>query len=231
MIPNRREKRAGKGLMGRILPFALCLVLLLAAFCPAGAAAEEETRTASLKVHLAYNDNGKETPIPGGKFEIYQVYAFDEAMNYVLCSDFSKVKAPAFDELKTAADQADAVKKFVSAANKAKPFATAETDRNGDAVFQIDEAHFGVYLVIETGRSGEAKKYNTATTVLVQVPEITEAGFGFETTLLPKVTPVGNQGIPKTGDENDLGLWAACAFLSGAALCLALIGLRRRRVR
>ena len=231
-MKNRKSKTRATNvrLIGAVL---LVLTVLLITTWPITGAAEGETAgssdTATLKVHLVYSDIKGDKPVAGATFAIYSVYEFDSEMHYTLTSDFASVDVPAFDELTVAAQQEEAAKKFASAAKNATPLAKQETDKEGEAVFSgIDTEHFGVYLVIETDRTGDAVKYTIAEPMLVQVPKVTEEeGFEYEVTVLPKISLIPN--TPSTGDESNLLLWIGCACLGVAGIVVIILCGKGRR--
>ncbi|MBQ8935019.1 MAG: hypothetical protein IJ049_01260, partial [Oscillospiraceae bacterium] len=171
---NNRIRRFAASLL-------VCVMALLLAstewVLPAGAT---ET-TAKLTVHLAYVDDDTQTPISGAVFQIYQVGAFDETGRYVRTEAFADVNVTDFASLTTASALSDASEQFAAAAKNIEPDAVRQTDETGNAVFgDISEEQFGIYLVIQSGKTGDAEKYTTAEPFLIQVTEVTESGFGYD---------------------------------------------------
>lgn len=225
----RRKQMAGRAARSTL---SLALILLLAVcFWTQPACAQEAPsgKPASLTVHFAYADKGTETPIEGAQFQIFQVGVFDETVHYVKADRFAGVSVPDFEELKTAAQLQDAAKRFAEAAKKQEADGVKQTDAKGDAVFSgIDEKGYGIYLVVQSGRSGKAEGYTVAEPFLINVPESVEEEYRYDVTASPKTTVERLSSSPRTGDGKAPALWAA--VLCAAALTeAALIALRKKK--
>lgn len=125
------------------------------------------------------SDDGGRTGFQGAEFSIYK--AADLAVKnggavYTLTSPYKDLAVynkddggveHTFDGL--SADESNTLAKKL--ADRAKnPIASAVTNADGNASFQIKED--GMYLVVETGKSGDATEYETVDPFLVSVPEI-----------------------------------------------------------
>ena len=242
---NNRIRRFAASLLVCVIALLLASTQLV---LPIGAA---ET-TAKLTVHLAYVDDDTQTPISGAVFQIYQVGAFDEAGHYVRTEAFADANVADFASLTTASALSDAAEQFAAAAKNIEPDAAQKTDETGNAVFgDISAEQFGIYLVIQSGKTGDAAKYTTAAPFLIQVPEVTESGFGYDVIAAPKLvietppdtppetppktppettpkTPTTPPPRVKTGDSTNIVLWVTVLCVCTVAVVVFVIFSRKR---
>lgn len=146
-------------------------------------------------------------PIDGAEFSLYLVQDLTSSGTYESTSDYSSANVKPYNQLKTAAEITRAASRFAEVAKDKSPAYTAQTtDSNGITEFSgIDSDHFGLYLVVETGKSGTAENYTTCAPFLVMVPYYDSENLGWEYDVLAEPKPV-KPSNPNNGNPND-GLW------------------------
>lgn len=214
---------------------AVLTALCLAAF-PVHAAVNNvpplSGQKASLELRFIFNDNKTRKAIPGAAFTLYRVADLSVSGNAAVFTPVAPFKAHSVDyDHLSASGSEDAAAAFAKLAGKAAPAAKATTDANGTARFSA--LPYGMYLVVQTGASGQAAAYEKVDPFLAMVPEGIDQGNGHsewdyysvvypKTTIKAKTTP-GTSGKTKTtrvktGDTTSLFELVGAALIASAAL-------------
>ena len=205
----------------------------------------------ALTIYFAYpsaDGKGDPTAIPGAELTVYKVAELT-ATGYAVTQELAYTGVEITNDMQ-AAQWETAAKTFAEAAQSGKlpAYAAAQTTgADGLAEYDVPADDYGIFLVVQTGATGEAAEYNTMKPFLVQVPEPVSAENGeFEwntqVRVLPKpeekkpapeeptpaqpVKPGESAPSPKTGDNSKLTLWCA---LAAAALCVIVTVFARNR--
>jgi hypothetical protein len=216
---------------------AVLTALCLAAF-PVHAAINNvpplSGQKASLELRFIFNDNKTRKAIPGAAFTLYRVADLSVSGNAAVFTPVAPFKAHSVDyDHLSASGSEDAAAAFAKLAGKAAPAAKATTDANGTARFSA--LPYGMYLVVQTGASGQAAAYEKVDPFLAMVPEGVDQGNGHsewdyysvvypKTTVKAKPTPT-TPGQPKshrvkTGDTTALFELIGAALIASAVLIL-----------
>ena len=167
-------------------------VFLLAAFMLNPIAAEAADNSGALNVDseavltLTLQENGN--AVQGAEFSIYRVEKLDDAGNYssvvpgisgsLISADMSSFDmSSAADTYRTAVDQ-----------NQIAASQTATTGTDGTCTFTpFSSDQFGVYLVVETGKTGTAEQYSTTEPFLITLPKWENGGWKYQVDASPKI--------------------------------------------
>ena len=243
-----------KKLKNRI-PFVLSLIMIMIAMGMQFAFAEvmpdliEDNGT--LRVKVQYTDEDKVTDITGTELAIYKVADLtvkNGDPRYHLTEDFSSVDVD-FNGM-TAADAIKAAELFNSVVTEKGLEGKKAVSQNGIADF--GEVSHGMYLVVQTGATGDATGYIRINPYLVMAPQpLTDIGenmWEYEVESIPKMV-MGVYEPPKeekkeevrgkyedekvksakTGDETNLYVWVALIPLALSAMII--VGMNRKRNR
>lgn len=214
---------------------AVLTALCLAAF-PVHAAVNNvpplSGQKASLELRFIFNDNKTRKAIPGAAFTLYRVADLSVSGNAAVFTPLAPFQAHQVDyDHLSASGSEDAAAAFAKLAGKAAPAAKATTDANGTARFSA--LPYGMYLVVQTGASGQAVAYEKVDPFLAMVPEGIDQGDGhsewdYYAVVYPKTTVKAktNPGAPgktktsrvKTGDTTSLFELVGAALIASAAL-------------
>jgi hypothetical protein len=216
---------------------AVLTALCLAAF-PVHAAVNNvpplSGQKASLELRFIFNDNKTRKAISGAAFTLYRVADLSVSGNTAVFAPLAPFKAHSVDyDHLSASGSEDAAAAFAKLTAKASPAAKAVTDQNGTARFT--SLPYGMYLVVQTGASGQAAAYEKVNPFLAMAPEAMDQGDGHsqwdyyavvypKTTVKAKTTP-GTPGKPKTsrvktGDTTSLFELVGAALIASAVLIL-----------
>ncbi|MCH4071975.1 pilin N-terminal domain-containing protein [Pseudoramibacter sp.] len=213
---------------------AVLTALCLAAF-PVHAAVNNvpplNGQKASLELRFIFNDNKTRKAISGAEFTLYRAADLSVSGNTAVFTPLAPFKAHQVDyDHLSASGSEDAAAAFAKLTAKASPAAKAVTDQNGTARFSA--LPYGMYLVVQTGASGQAAAYEKVEPFLAMAPEAMDQGDGHsqwdyyavvypKTTVKAKTTP----GKPKasrvkTGDTTALFELIGAALIASAVLIL-----------
>lgn len=214
---------------------AVLTALCLAAF-PVHAAVNNvpplSGQKASLELRFIFNDNKTQKAIFGAEFTLYRVADLSVSGNAAVFTPLAPFQAHPVDYNHLSASASEnAAAAFAKRTAKANPAAKATTDSNGTARFSA--LPYGMYLVVQTGASGQAAAYEKVDPFLAMVPEGIDQGNGHsewdyysvvypKTTVKAKPTPT-TPGQPKshrvkTGDPSTLFELVGAALIASAAL-------------
>lgn len=206
----------------------LCAVLSLAWGGRAFAAQD-----ATLTLQMAYASGESSTPIGGVTATAYRVADLDEAVNnYTLLDDFASLGIDFNQGLDAAQMEAAALQ--AQSIVRASSISGVSATSNASGTASFGSLPYGVYLVIQTGASGDAAKYEDFTPFLISVPQITEEGVVYEVVANPKTAPKPPAPPiepPVTGDATNLLPLAKYAVAGGAMAIVGIWGLGRTRRR
>lgn len=171
-----RKKKTASLLITGLCVLAMSLAMTVSAHAdadPNKVPDVDTSRSDTLTIQMIYHKTVDESvPVSGEKFTIYKVADLETkggSAIYTPTSDFKSVDID-YDGL-SKSDSAKAAKKMaalVESTGKAGTMAT--TDSEGNAKF-TGLSH-GIYLVIETSKTGKAKAYSNVDPFLVQVPGV-----------------------------------------------------------
>lgn len=219
-------------------PSGLVLLALLAALAlsmlgvPAVAYAAQD---ATLTLQMRYEASGKAQLVDGVEATAYQVASLDDAVNsYTLLESFSALGVDFNDGLDTA--------QMISTASRAATIATSQklagrvATSGTDGTASFGALPYGVYLVVQSGKTGTAKGYRDFEPFLVSVPQVTDEDVVFQVVSCPKLTPADavppttpqKQVMANTGDPFDVGM-AYALLVTGAVALLLGASVRRKR--
>ena len=216
-----------------VMPFlAVCMILstMLLPQTPVFAEAQKGSITVN------FSTNNHTVPVSGGGFSLVKIFDYDSTYGkYTL-----RPNAEGYG-IKIEDVQADPEAAAKDLAGKVKDFdLRATTNGQGIAVFR--ELPEGVYLMVETERSGDAANYEFSTPAIIQVPEFTGEGANYDITAYPKTSKPVKPTTPntpktpttvKTGDANNLYAWiaaTAAVILAAAAMIIhGVKGIRKNR--
>lgn len=187
---------------------------------------------ASLELRFIFNDNKTQKAISGAEFTLYRVADLSVSGNTAVFTPLTPFQAHPvdYDHLSASASEKTAAA-FAKLTAKAHPAANATTDSNGTARFS--SLPYGMYLVVQTGTSGQAAAYDKVEPFLAMVPEGVDQGNGHslwdyyaviypKTTVKARPTP-STPGQPKshrvkTGDTTSLFERVGAILIASAAL-------------
>jgi hypothetical protein len=187
---------------------------------------------ASLELRFIFNDNKTQKAIFGAEFTLYRVADLSVSGNAAVFTPLAPFQAHPVDYNHLSASASEnAAAAFAKRTAKANPAAKATTDSNGTARFSA--LPYGMYLVVQTGTSGQAAAYDNVDPFLAMVPEGVDQGNGHslwdyyavvypKTTVKAKPTPT-TPGQPKshrvkTGDATSLFELVGAVLIASAAL-------------
>ena len=191
----------------------------------------------SLTLMMVYEDNGTSNVIPGVTSEAYLVATLDQASNtYTLLPEYAAVGADFNTEMSASKMMEYAAQMAEIAQSSSTKGISATSDAKGIAAFGNVEP--GVYLVVQTGRTGEATGYKSYDPFLINVPQFEDGKATCDVVAYPKPTPEKApvpdkpkkptpQKAPQTGDDVNLWLWGGCAIAGAVIIVIALIARRR----
>lgn len=187
----------------------------------------------SLSVTLKYG----EKPISGVEFTIYRVAdlkedksGYTEVAPFKWGSDFS--------EIRTADGQLKLAFQLEKQSYNAKAIMSMQTNEMG--VVHFARLKNGIYLVVQTGATGEAENYTTMLPFLVMVPRFENGIWNYNVNtkpkpaikreekpkVPPKVPPSEKPRkktygeLPRTGDATDMFLGSGILLIGGGILIL-----------
>lgn len=212
--------------------FAIALLTLAGAFAalvnttPQTAYADEPDATLTLVVQ--HKQGNTEKAIAGAAFTAYQVAELNEDGYYDLIDPFTKTKVDLNSKM-TTREMLAAAKSMASVASAQKvKGTTSTTTAAGKAAF--GKLVPGIYLVAQTGATGDATKYATMDSFLINVPQIKDGTVIYDVVASPKPALKAEAKTgPKTGDSLDMSLVAICAVAGILAMAIAIVAARRRR--
>lgn len=216
------------------LALALCLSFIFFMIFPNSVYAQAD---GTLNITFSYENKG----ISGAEFSIYQVADLKtDKTGYI-------VKAPFkydgdFRDIKTADDHIKLALKLEKQSKNVSEKMTLQTSSDGKVSFS--GLKDGIYLVVQTGATGEAKDYTNMHPFLVMVPQFENSTWNKVVNAKPKPevqrkevpgTPPGNppqtppdnppvkphgKTLPNTGDNSGVFWWSGLLMISGGLLVI-----------
>ena len=232
---SRPATRALRCLAAALMVAALCMLMAAAGqISPRQAHAAQD---ATLTVVVQHGGGSTATSIDGMTLEAYEVAKVSSSGSYEPTAAFASAGVD-FNAQMTAEQAIAAASTLSGVAKTCKPDATAVTGADGKAAFgTLDN---GIYLVVQNGATGTAKKYSTLVPWLVNVPQRSGNDVVYDVVSMPKPelapVPSGDDGkkvtpsksvVPKTGDSANWPLVLGC-FGAGLAIMLAGVAVSRR---
>ena len=215
--------------LGKVLACAFCTLALGLALVPATALAKD----ASLTLCLQHESKGKVTNIDGVTATAYLVAGLNDGINaYTLADDFASLGIDFNQGLDASGMEAAALKAQSIAKNGNLSGKQVTSGKDGKASYGVLPK--GIYLVVQTGATGTATKYNEFKPFLISVPQLTANEIVYDVVTYPKTTlaPVSapaKKPLAKTGDEANPRLWMTYAITGAALVALGMAGRRRMK--
>ncbi len=199
MRTSVRRKFAVLSMLGVLL---LSMTLQAMAYENNVVPAYDSDAKSTLDIKFIYHD-GKDVSIPveGAEFTIYKVASLNVKYNnatYKTTEEFSSVDVD-YDDMTIEESNEAAAKLHKLAEDNKISGASATTGSDGIAGFQNLEP--GMYLVVETGRSGQALRYNSVDPYLVMAPGIEVQSDG-SNVWVSNVTTEPKSVIERRGNDN-----------------------------
>ena len=175
-----------------------CVVALVCALAgplaPAGAAPIDATLT----MEMFYATGGQTLMIPGITATVYQVASLNDGINhYTLLDEFASLEAN-FD-LELDATQMDEYAQQAAAIVEESGVQGTSATSGDDGLASFGSLPWGIYLVVQTGATGEAEGYKKFDPFLVAVPQVLEEEVVYDVVCYPKLLPTGK--IPPNPEE------------------------------
>ena len=225
---QRLESNCIAGVAKAVSLFCTGMLALALALVPTAALAEGD---ASLTLKMQYVSAGKTNMIGGVSATAYQVASLDDGVNHFVLTDSFASLGVDFDKGMDASTMAATAKKAAQIVTDGKLTGKAATSGK-DGLVKFGALPQGVYLVVQTGSTGDAASYNDFAPFLISVPQITSTGIAYDVVSIPKFTAKPqvkepSKPLSKTGDSNNPLLWTTYALV-GSALVLTGSAIRRR---
>lgn len=174
-----------------------------------------------LNLTFSYEKRG----INGAEFSVYQVADLKEDKTGYI------VKAPFqydgdFKDIKTASEHIKLARKLEKQSKNVSEKITLQTNSDGRVSFS--GLKDGIYLVVQTGATGEAKDYTNMQPFLVMVPQFENGIWNKVVNAKPKIevqrkevpgTPPENP-LPKTGNNSGVFWWSGLLMISGSLIVI-----------
>ncbi len=262
---NNRPKE-GPRILKRVICIAVSVILTLLSVSALAYAAEDvrmqDVENIPITLTVCFHidgDGGDKIPVDGAKFGICKVA--DLTVNGG-SADYSTVDLFASDAIFSTdgrettfngieIEESQKLAKSFSAVAEENGLLLVKDAANGECTFTVNEP--GIYLVVETAKSGEAEKYATADPFLVMLPAPQRNNDGFEwnyaVTAEPKTAPERfpepeteseieseiesesetepvNPPSPVTGNDINIAAWISLAV---SVLCITVIAIISKR--
>lgn len=180
MLANNRTIAPGSALVQRAAAaMALCAVVLCMCMqvVPASASQADTSvgtdNPATFCVVAVDGEGPDAARVKGMEFAAYKVAKMGASGGYQVLETFSAVDANYDDEMSVAEMKALA-QKLAAIVSNVEPDAKAVTDDEGRA--ELGQLDYGVYLVVQTGATGDAVGYTTSDPYLINVPQFNADG-------------------------------------------------------
>ena len=238
--------------MKRVMCIAVTVILILISVSTFVSASEEprmpdvEKTPMTLTVYFHIDgDGGEKISVDGAEFGICKVADLTVSggsADYSTSEPFASVSVNDEDGREVTFngvgfEDSQKLAEELSVIAQEKALLITKNAENGECTFTLDDP--GIYLVVETAKSGDAEKYETADPFLIMVPSVHKGDIGYEWSYSVKAEPKttieripepetesdtepGVPPSPVTGNDINVTAWVSLAV---SVLCIILIAL------
>lgn len=187
----------------------------------------DENQDLSMTVNFGVDkDAGGRAGIDGAEFTIYKIAGLKVnggSADYTLEKDYQKhaVYEDDRDVTFNGMTVEESAKLASELAGEVKNGTKLTTGVDGNAVFKLSRDDAGMYLVVETAKTGTAAKYETVSPFLVSAPLASDGTWTYNVVVQPKTAPklIPTPSKVSTNVAGNTALWTGIA-LAAAAVCI-----------